>query len=362
MKPDRTTWIFTAALFLLAAAFTVFIGLTVARMNGRGYGRQDTESEEARSQADNTSREDTKDTEAEKPSDTEPVTDTREEEPSSVPEPDTEKDSEPDTPVPSDTEPVPDDGLYRDGVIRALKPEELTEIESRYSTEERSYWVDPNRDGENRPAMNVTLNAEFIEKFGEGHVRIFAPGEMTQALSFVLVTEYDMNTSYILDTLKENGVHAVFYIASAYAVQNPGIIERILAEGHELGSIGAQQDVSFSSLPLDRQMEEALRVQQYIYDTYEYAIKKFFFSFNSFSDASIALLNRMGYTVCFYSGSYNDLDHDTVMNSDEFLNGMLSQLHSGMISFLHTTNTATIVMLPEFIREAEARGYHFTGF
>ena len=59
MKPDRTTWIFSAVLFLLAAAFTVFIGFTVARMSAAGYSRADGEDTADRTKAE--TREEPKD-------------------------------------------------------------------------------------------------------------------------------------------------------------------------------------------------------------------------------------------------------------------------------------------------------------
>ena len=43
-------------------------------------------------------------------------------------------------------------------------------------------------------------------------------------------------TPQILDILKAEGVHAVFFVVGERAIENPELIRRILAEGHEIGN------------------------------------------------------------------------------------------------------------------------------
>ena len=43
-------------------------------------------------------------------------------------------------------------------------------------------------------------------------------------------------TPQILDTLKEYGVHATFFLIGENAERNPELVRRILREGHEIGN------------------------------------------------------------------------------------------------------------------------------
>ncbi len=43
-------------------------------------------------------------------------------------------------------------------------------------------------------------------------------------------------TPKILDILKAKGAHATFFVIGANGETNPGLVQRILAEGHELGN------------------------------------------------------------------------------------------------------------------------------
>ena len=43
-------------------------------------------------------------------------------------------------------------------------------------------------------------------------------------------------TPLILDILKQEGIHAVFFVVGSRAIENPALVRRILAEGHEIGN------------------------------------------------------------------------------------------------------------------------------
>ena len=45
----------------------------------------------------------------------------------------------------------------------------------------------------------------------------------------------DKNTPAILDILKENGVHATFYVTGQHAELHPDVLQRIYAEHHAIG-------------------------------------------------------------------------------------------------------------------------------
>lgn len=315
MKKNLKTFLISGGIFLVAAAFTIFCGFTVSRLSA-----PDHEEEEQTSEAEQTEEESTAPSTTEKPPETTPET----------------------------TEPA--ETLFTDGVITELSGTRLNGIASTYSPEVLNYPLDSQRDDKNRPAQNVQLLQEFNDRYGEGKVKIFGNTEVNAAyLTFVLTTEVDMNTSIVLDTLAEKNVKAVFFVSHSYVEANPEIVKRIVNEGHELGSIGSQQDVPLSELPLKDQSQDVIALQKEVAELTGVRMTKFFFSFNAYSNETLAMLTEMGYTVCFYSANYNDLDKNAVLSSEEFLIDMKERLHQGIVYSLHTTNTATLVMLPQLI-------------
>ena len=316
MSKNLRNWLIAGGIFLVTSAFAIFCGYFISRFS------HPAETPEAS-------------TEAPAP-----------EEPSETPE----STAETSTTEATEEETEADPDLFTDGVITELSETRLNEIAQAYSMESKNYPLDKTWDMNNRPEQNVQLQQEFNARYGEGKVKIFGNTEVPAAyLTFILTHEVDMNTSMVLDTLKEKDVKALFYVSQSYVETNPEIVKRIVNEGHELGSIGAQQDQPICDLPIEQQSKDVIRLQQSVTELTGERMTKFYFSFNSYSDASIAMLTEMGYTVCFYSANYSDLDETAVINSDEFLAAMKECLHQGIVYSLHTTNTATLVMLPQLI-------------
>ena len=316
MKKNLRTLLISGGIFIVAAAFTIFCGFTVSRLSAPRGGEKESTAE------------------TELPESTEEAESRTEEQTSSETEP----------------EPTETEVLFSDGVIHELSGTRLQGIASTYSGEVMNYPLDSQRDNKNRPEQNVRLLQEFSDRFGEGKVKIFGNTEVNAAyFSFVLTTEVDMNTSVLLDTLKEKDVKALFFVSHSYVEANPEVVKRIVEEGHELGSIGSQQDCPISELSLEQQSADVIALQQEVTELTGIRMTKFFFSFNAYSNQTLAMLTEMGYTVCFYSANYSDLDKNAVINSDEFLTDMKERLHQGIVYSLHTTNTATLVMVPQLI-------------
>ncbi|MEG1862705.1 MAG: polysaccharide deacetylase family protein [Oscillospiraceae bacterium] len=85
-------------------------------------------------------------------------------------------------------------------------------------------------DEENKPTACVSLNEKY-SKYGA----IFLMNEDKIYLSFDLGYEAGY-TDEILDTLKENGVKAMFFLTESYAETQEKLVRRIIDEGHTVGS------------------------------------------------------------------------------------------------------------------------------
>jgi peptidoglycan/xylan/chitin deacetylase (PgdA/CDA1 family) len=80
------------------------------------------------------------------------------------------------------------------------------------------------------------------------------------------------NTPRLLDILKQRNIKATFFLIGENVVQNPEIVKRILAEGHEIGN-HSWDHPQLSKLPDDRVTSELTRTSDAIREACGYAPK-----------------------------------------------------------------------------------------
>lgn len=247
--------------------------------------------------------------------------------------------------------------------IRALSADELAAIEASYSTEEVGYGapLSSYKDGRSEYAVAMQNRMSVFQNvycFGD-------TSSDTVYLTFSCGWENGTNTSRLLDILKEYGIHAVFYVTHEYASSNPELVQRMISEGHEIGNESySHPDPGLPSLSLEEQMQDTLKMQNYIQDNFNYTMTKYNFPSSEWSMASVAMLTQMGYDVCFYSFNYNDYNVDSAEeeDADSTASMLLEALTPGCIYYLHPVSTANIEAMPSFIEGALERGYTFGTF
>ena len=95
-------------------------------------------------------------------------------------------------------------------------------------------------DGDNRPLGAAQFNSSY------SGLDAFALSDEKDRIILTFDQGYENGyTSKILDTLKEKGVHAVFFLTGDYAKKEPELVKRMIAEGHVLGNHG----MTHASLP-----------------------------------------------------------------------------------------------------------------
>lgn len=71
----------------------------------------------------------------------------------------------------------------------------------------------------------------------------------------------DKKSNSILDTLKERDIkNATFFLSAAWAERHPDVVERIIKDGHEIGSMGYNY-TSYTSLETNEIRRDLLRAQ-----------------------------------------------------------------------------------------------------
>ncbi|MCC8120833.1 MAG: polysaccharide deacetylase family protein [Oscillospiraceae bacterium] len=170
-------------------------------------------------------------------------------------------------------------------------------------------------------------------------------------------------TPAILDTLKEKGVSAVFFITKQFYDDQPALVQRMIDEGHIMGNhTCSHPSGGMPQLGLQAEYEDIKTLNDLVYDSFGYQMKLFRFPEGVASEQSVALLDAMGYKSVFWSFAYYDYDMENQMEPDQALSACLERLHPGAIYLLHAVSATNAEILGDFIDGARAQGYEFGVF
>lgn len=170
-------------------------------------------------------------------------------------------------------------------------------------------------------------------------------------LTFIVKGE-DGNTPKVLDILKQDGVKAVFFVTYNYVLDNPELVKRIIDEGHVLGH------GSYMSGTMAEIYEKESEMHKYVLDKFDYEMYLFKMVTDGFTEQQMGLIDAMGYTNVFWSGSYNDWANPQP-DAKESLNKLLDASHSGEILLLRSSSSTSLAILHDLISGLKAKGLDF---
>jgi peptidoglycan/xylan/chitin deacetylase (PgdA/CDA1 family) len=171
-------------------------------------------------------------------------------------------------------------------------------------------------------------------------------------------------TGRILDILREQHVHATFFVCGASAQRHPDLVRRIVAEGHALGNhTYSHPYLHLKSRPriadeIDRTQEILERITGRRPEFFRppYGVRWF---------SLWPLLRQRGLTMVLWS----DWGHDGQADPRRTVQETLDRLKPGAIILLHdgfealpdaqTDRSATVAALPGIIEGARRAGYAF---
>ncbi len=264
----------------------------------------------------------------------------------------------PSTPPPATVPYVPD-VPQTVGNIHGLSADELNAIRASYQTNARGYG------GLSYYQYAAAEQAGINALPAAGRVLVDNGAAKTVALTFCLGWENTYNgrpiTDQALDLLAAYGVKAAFFVTHSYAAHNPAIIQRMLAEGHQVGShTYACPDGGIASHSLEEIMNDALQMQQYMKDAFGHEMTLYNYNSGTWSPGSMVMLTKMGYISVLCSASYSDYDANAATDVNLRANQLNAALIPGTIYAFHLTNPATLSILPLVIQNAKNQGYTFT--
>lgn len=163
-------------------------------------------------------------------------------------------------------------------------------------------------------------------------------------------------TSLILDTLREKGVKAAFFVTGPYVKSNPQLILRMAKEGHIIGnhtlSHPSMPDVSDSDL-----LKDLSELDRLIYGICQRHCTFLRPPKGEYSERTLSLTHNAGYTNVFWSQAY--VDWNDKSNANDAFKKIISDIQPGCVLLLHAVSKGNADALGNIIDYLHKEGYTF---
>lgn len=211
--------------------------------------------------------------------------------------------------------------------------------------------------GRDKDAAGRPLDAVNAQKKYKDYSSLFIDLSESKTLYLTFDEGYENGyTAEILDTLKEKGVKAAFFVTYDYCKSSPELVERMIAEGHAVGN----HSYTHPSFPKcsDEQIENEITVlHDYVKDNFGYEMTLFRFPMGEFSERTLRRVSELGYTSVFWSFAYQDWDMDKQPSSAEAFDTVTDSTHDGGVYLLHAVSKANAEALGDIIDYWREQGY-----
>lgn len=207
-----------------------------------------------------------------------------------------------------------------------------------------------------RPSSAVSYNQKY-QKYDALFV-----GEDNKNVYMTFDEGYENGyTAPILDTLKQKGVKAVFFVTYDYVKRNPELVKRMINEGHTLGN----HSWSHPSLPKvsdEKAAQEILKLHNYVKENFSYEMKYFRFPMGEHSERTLALCKKLNYKSVFWSFAYRDWETNNQPDEKAALERITGCAHNGAIYLLHAVSKTNSNVLGAVIEDLRGKGYVWSEF
>ncbi len=163
-------------------------------------------------------------------------------------------------------------------------------------------------------------------------------------------------TSLILDTLREKGVKAAFFVTGQYVRENPDLIKRMAEEGHIIGNHSLNHP-SLPEISSEKLKEELFELDRLVYGACGVHTTFLRAPRGEYSERMLALTRDLGYTNVFWSQAYVDWNDD--VSEEEAFTSITGGLHKGCVLLLHAVSKGNAESLGRVIDYAQNEGYVF---
>lgn len=220
------------------------------------------------------------------------------------------------------------------------------------SNNKLSWYYMPNKQ-HRLPEVNA-VGKELLSRYGGIY-----HGNIEQKVVYLTFDEGYENgyTPVILDTLKEKGVQAAFFITGDYLKKNSDLVKRMVAEGHIVGN-HTQTHPSLPEVNDERLLGELTALEESYSKVTGEKMKYLRPPMGEYSARTLQISSDLGYINVFWSVAMADWVPDAG-TPEQNKNTILARLHNGAVILLHAVNKANAEMLPQLIDECRGQGYQF---
>lgn len=155
-------------------------------------------------------------------------------------------------------------------------------------------------------------------------------------------------TAKILDTLKEKGAHAVFFVTMPYVKEEPELVQRMINEGHTVGNHSTKH-LSFPDMPLQEAADDIMKLHDYVKENFGYEMNLFRPPMGEFNERTLAIAKSLNYKSVFWSFAYRDWLVDNQPLTIEAFTSIVDKAHPGAVYLLHAVSKTNSEVLGDAI-------------
>ena len=156
----------------------------------------------------------------------------------------------------------------------------------------------------------------------------------------------------MLDIFKEHDIRITFFIGGEWAKDNPDLLKRMIAEGHELGNHGYGHK-HHNQLNLEQNRKEIVDTEKEIESNTGIKTTLFAPPYGEFNETTLKAADSLGYQTIMWSIDTIDWRRDGI---DKIIARVMKNPHNGALVLMHPTPD-TVTALPIIIEKLQALDY-----
>ena len=167
------------------------------------------------------------------------------------------------------------------------------------------------------------------------------------------------NVERILNTLKEEGVTAAFFLLDNIILKNTDLVTRMADEGH-LVCNHTKKHKNLCNESYENIKEDICALETVYKDATGREMDKFFrFPKGCYSESALCAVNKIGYKTVFWSFAYDDWDNNRQPDREKSIDKIITNTHNGAVFLFHPTSEVNADIMPQIIRIWRSMGYEF---
>jgi peptidoglycan-N-acetylmuramic acid deacetylase len=164
-------------------------------------------------------------------------------------------------------------------------------------------------------------------------------------------------TEKILDTLKETGTKAIFFVTESYIKSAPKIVKRMKKEGHLVGN-HTSTHTQLTSCSVARIKKEIRQCAKTMKELTGYSMDQYVRPPEGvYSERVLKVLQDMGYATFLWSLAYYDYDESKQPGKSYVIEKFKKHHFNGMIPLIHAVSKSNAEALPDVIAYLKKQGY-----